>query len=324
MTEQRTVIDDRGILQAEDRPRRAEKDTKPTGRWWRRLRRHRAGMISLFMCGFIVLASLIGPFVVPYDYATTDFAAIRQGPSWEHLLGTDDLGRDILERVLVGGRVSLVVAVGSQILAVGFATVLGLLAGYTHRRTDTVIMRGIDLFMSIPDLLLLILLIPVLSGALDSSWAPSWLTRFNDTTGGILGLILGIALITWTVVARLVRGQVLSLREEEFIEAAVSVGASRLRIMRKHLLPNLTTILIVAITLGIPRGVLLESGISFLGLGVNPPLPSWGTMIADALTSMRSSPHILLAPAAMLSVTVLSLNMLGDAVRDAVDPRSSI
>lgn len=321
---ERTLEGTRETLPAEDRPRHPAVDTKPTGRWWRRLRRHRAGMVALFLSGFIVVASLLGPFFLPYDYASTDFAAIRQGPSWEHLLGTDDLGRDILVRVLIGGRVSLAVALGSQILAVGSATVLGLLAGYTHRRADTVIMRGIDLFMSIPDLLLLILLIPVLSGALDSSWAPDWLTSFNDATGGIVGLILGIALITWTVVARLVRGQVLSLREEEFIAAAVSVGASRLRIMKKHLLPNLTTILIVAITLGIPRGVLLESGISFLGLGVNPPLPSWGTMIADGLTSMRSSPHILLAPAVMLSVTVLSLNMLGDAVRDAVDPRSSV
>lgn len=281
-------------------------------------------MISLILFGFIVLASLIGPYLIPYAYDTADFAAIRQGPSWDHLLGTDELGRDILIRVLIGGRVSLAVAIGSQLLAIAVATVLGLIAGYTHRRSDTVIMRGIDLFMSIPELLLLILLIPVLSGALEASWAPGWLTSLNDASGGIVGLILGIALITWTIVARLVRGQVLSLREEEFVEAAVSVGASRIRVMRRHLLPNLTTILVVAATLGIPRGVLLESGVSFLGLGVSPPLPSWGTMIAQSLEIMRSSPHALIAPAVMLSITVLSLNMLGDAIRDAVDPRGSV
>ncbi|MGH8874647.1 MAG: ABC transporter permease [Acidimicrobiia bacterium] len=294
----------------------------PGLRWWRRLKRHRAGIVSLVVVVVVVLATLIGPHLVPSHYAATDFAAIRQAPSSSHLLGTDELGRDILVRVLVGGRVSLAVAVGSQVLAIVFATVMGLMAGYWTRWADTLIMRAIDLFMSIPDLLLLILLIPVLSGALRAGWVPQWLTDANRASGGILGLVLGIALITWTVVARLVRGQVLSLREEDFVEAAVSIGASRARVMRRHLLPNLTTVLVVAATLGVPRGVLLESGISFLGLGVNPPLPSWGTMIADALGVMRSSPHVLLAPAVVLSITVLSLNMLGDAVRDAVDPRS--
>ena len=164
----------------------------------------------------------------------------------------------------------------------------------------------------------------MLSGSLTSSWAPSWLASLNDYSHDTFGLTVGIFIISWIVVARLVRGQILSLREEEFVEAAVNLGLSRVRIMWRHLLPNLTSILIVAATLGVPRGVLLESGISFLGLGVSPPLPSWGTIISDGLSTMRSAPHILLAPAIMLSLTVLCLNILGDALRDAVDPRSSL
>jgi ABC-type dipeptide/oligopeptide/nickel transport system permease subunit len=145
----------------------------------------------------------------------------------------------------------------------------------------------------------------------------------NDISLGTFGLVVGIFLITWTFVARLVRGQVLTLREMEFVESAVNIGVPRPLIMYRHLLPNLSTILVVAATLGVPRGVLLEAGISFLGLGVSPPLPSWGTMISDGLSVMRSEPHILLAPAIVLSITVLCLNLLGDAIRDAVDPRSS-
>jgi ABC-type dipeptide/oligopeptide/nickel transport system permease subunit len=280
-------------------------------------------MVALVVMLALVAFSVFGPLMWPLEYAQTDFAAIGQGPSSDHPLGTDALGRDILVRLMIGGRVSLAVALISQLLAIVFGTVVGLLAGYTNRHADSWIMRIIDVIMAIPDLLLLILLIPVLSGALQSTWAPSWLVWLNDISLGTFGLIVGIFLITWTIIARLIRGQVLTLREHEFVEAAVNIGVSRPVIMYRHLLPNLTTVLVVAATLGVPRGVLLEAGISFLGLGVSPPLPSWGTMISDGLSVMRSDPHILLAPAVVLSLTVLSLNLLGDAIRDAVDPRSS-
>jgi ABC-type dipeptide/oligopeptide/nickel transport system permease subunit len=280
-------------------------------------------MVALVVMTVLVAFSVVGPLLWPLDYAQTDFAAIGQGPSAAHPLGTDALGRDILVRLMVGGRVSLAVALISQLLAIVFGTVVGLLAGYTNRHADSWIMRIIDVIMAIPDLLLLILLIPVLSGALQSTWAPSWLVWINDVSLGTFGLIVGIFLITWTIIARLIRGQILTLREQEFVEAAVNIGVSRPVIMYRHLLPNLTTVLVVAATLGVPRGVLLEAGISFLGLGVSPPLPSWGTMISDGLSVMRSDPHILLAPAVVLSLTVLCLNLLGDAIRDAVDPRSS-
>jgi ABC-type dipeptide/oligopeptide/nickel transport system permease subunit len=281
-------------------------------------------MVALVLTILIVLFSVFGPMIWRIDYAAADFARISEGPTLAHPLGTDQLGRDVLVRVMIGGRVSLLVATISQILAILFATIVGMIAAFTARWADTLIMRIIDVLMAVPDLLLLILLIPVLSGSLTSSWAPSWLAAINDWSHDMVGLILGIFIISWIIVARLVRGQILSLREEEFVEAAVNLGLPRFRIMWRHLLPNLTSILIVAATLGVPRAVLLESGISFLGLGVSPPLPSWGTMISDGLSAMRSAPHILLAPAIMLSLTVLSLNMVGDALRDAVDPRSSL
>lgn len=304
-------------------PRIQRVDLAPRQMMWRRFRRHKAGMVALVIFVSLVLFSVVGPLLWQEDYARTDFNAIGQSPSLEHPLGTDRLGRDILIRVMIGGRVSLTVALVSQILAIAFGALVGLIAGYTNKRADSWIMRVIDVIMAIPDLLLLILLIPVLSGALGSSWAPSWAVTLNDLSFGTFGLVVGIFLITWTFVARLVRGQVLTMREMEFVEAAVNIGVSRPTIMYRHLLPNLSTILVVAATLGVPRGVLLEAGVSFLGLGVSPPLPSWGTMISDALAVMRSEPHILLAPAIVLSITVLCLNLLGDAIRDAVDPRSS-
>lgn len=298
-------------------------DLAPKQLLWRRFRRHKAGMVALVVMVALVLFSILGPLLWRVDYAATDFNAIGDPASAAHPLGTDSLGRDILVRLMIGGRVSLSVALLSQVLAIVVGTVVGLLAGYTNKHADSWIMRSIDVLMAIPDLLLLILLIPVLSGALQSSWAPSWLVWLNDVSLGTFGLIVGIFLITWTIVARLVRGQVLSLRELEFIESAVNIGVPKPLIMYRHLLPNLATILVVAATLGVPRGVLLEAGISFLGLGVSPPLPSWGTMISDGLSVMRSDPHILLAPAVVLSLTVLCLNLLGDAIRDAVDPRSA-
>jgi ABC-type dipeptide/oligopeptide/nickel transport system permease subunit len=280
-------------------------------------------MVALVVMSVLVLFAVFGPLLWQVDYALTDFNSIGESPSADHPLGTDSLGRDILIRLMIGGRVSLAVALISQILAIAFGTLLGLIAGYTNKHADSWIMRVIDVIMAIPDLLLLILLIPVLSGALESSWTPSWAVTLNDISLGTFGLIVGIFLITWTFVARLVRGQVLTLREMEFVESAVNIGVPRPLIMYRHLLPNLSTILVVAATLGVPRGVLLEAGISFLGLGVSPPLPSWGTMISDGLSVMRSDPHVLLAPAVVLSITVLCLNLLGDAIRDAVDPRSS-
>jgi ABC-type dipeptide/oligopeptide/nickel transport system permease subunit len=304
-----------------DRPLRV--DLAPRQMLWRRFRRHKAGMVALIVMTVLVLFAVFGPLLWQVDYALTDFNAIGESPSADHPLGTDSLGRDILIRLMIGGRVSLSVALISQILAIAFGTLLGLIAGYTNQHADTWIMRVIDVIMAIPDLLLLILLIPVLSGALESSWTPAWAVTLNDISLGTFGLVVGIFLITWTFVARLVRGQVLTLREMEFVESAVNIGVPRPLIMYRHLLPNLSTILVVAATLGVPRGVLLEAGISFLGLGVSPPLPSWGTMISDGLSVMRSEPHILLAPAIVLSITVLCLNLLGDAIRDAVDPRSS-
>lgn len=297
----------------------------PVRAGWRPARRflgHRAGVVSAAILTVLVVAALLGPWLWSHDHATTDLTAVRQPPSAAHPFGTDGLGRDLFARVLLGVRVSLLVALVSQVLAIGLATAIGLLAGLGHRRVDGLIMRVVDILMALPDLLLVILLVPLLTGVFGDTIAPSWLVALNAHTGGGAGLAIAIALSNWLVVARLVRAQVLSVRESEFIESAVTVGASKLRVTFVHVLPNLVTILIVAATLGIPRAVLLESGISFIGIGVSPPLPSLGSLISDGVSMMRSSPYLLVIPAVVLSAIVLSLNVFGDAIRDAVDPRS--
>jgi ABC-type dipeptide/oligopeptide/nickel transport system permease subunit len=233
------------------------------------------------------------------------------------------LGRDVLARVLVGGRISLSVAASSQVSVMLVALPLGMAAGLSGGWLDFALMRAIDVLMAVPDLLLIVLLIPVLTGAMGQAFTPQVLLRLNEATGGAIGVSIALAFPTWMILARLVRAQALSLRSQQFVEAAVSVGATTGWIMRRHILPNTTSLVIVWLTLAVPRAVLLEAGISFLGLGVQPPLPSWGTMIAEGVQSMRSTPHLLILPALLLGATVLALNLLGDALRDALDPLNS-
>jgi ABC-type dipeptide/oligopeptide/nickel transport system permease subunit len=273
------------------------------------------------MVSALALAALLGPAVSPYGYATTDFGALRRPPGPGHLLGTDDIGRDVLTRIMVGGRVSLGAALMSQLVALMIAVPVGLAAGFLAGAVDQAVMRAIDVWTSVPDLLLVVLLVPVLTGVFGAAYAPVWLVLVNDASGGAVGLVLAVALTSWIIMARLVRAQTLTLRAQEFVAGAIAGGASSLRIMARHLMPNLATVLIVAFSQGVPRAVLLESALGFLGLGMRPPLPSWGVMIAGGVEVMQSSPHLLVAPAVVLGVTVLCLNLLGDAIRDALDPR---
>jgi ABC-type dipeptide/oligopeptide/nickel transport system permease subunit len=271
----------------------------------------------------MAIAVSIGPRIWGHDYAATDFDALNAHPSARHPFGTDGLGRDVLARVLVGGRISLSVAASSQVSVMLVALPLGMAAGLSGGWLDFALMRAIDVLMAVPDLLLIVLLIPVLTGAMGQAFTPQVLLRLNEATGGAIGVSIALAFPTWMILARLVRAQALSLRSQQFVEAAVSVGATTGWIMRRHILPNTTSLVIVWLTLAVPRAVLLEAGISFLGLGVQPPLPSWGTMIAEGVQSMRSTPHLLILPALLLGATVLALNLLGDALRDALDPLNS-
>jgi ABC-type dipeptide/oligopeptide/nickel transport system permease subunit len=271
----------------------------------------------------IALGTALGPWVWGRGYADANLDALNIPPGAGGPLGTDALGRDVLGRILIGGRISVGVAVVSQISAMIIAVPAGMVAGLAGGWTDGVLMRLIDVLMTVPDLLLIILLVPVLTGAFGQPAAPLWILRLNEATGGAVGVTVALAFPTWMILARLVRAHTLSLRAHQFIEAAISIGAGPARIMTRHLLPNLRSVIVVWLTLAIPRAVLLEAGISFLGMGIQPPLPSWGTMIAEGVQAARSTPHLLMAPAGALGVTVLALNLMGDALRDALDPLTS-
>jgi ABC-type dipeptide/oligopeptide/nickel transport system permease subunit len=328
-------VSEEGMTSTSALPRRSESNGQQSARsvrrflrnnavpaWSGRLATHRPGVIAGCVLIMVVLATLVGPALWGVDAFQTDFGALRAGPGPAHPFGADALGRDLLARLMIGGRTSLAVAFVSQLVTMSVAIAIGLCVGFIGRWLDQWTMRTIDVLLALPDLLLVILLVPVLTAGLGRSIGPNWLIAANEAAGGAIGLVLAMVLTGWMTSARLVRGQVLSLRETEFVLAARVIGASSLRIMFHHLLPNLVTVIVVAVTLGVPRAVLLEAGISFLGLGITPPMPSWGNLVSEGVEVMRSYPHLLLAPSAAIAVTVVSLNVLGDGVRDALDPRT--
>jgi ABC-type dipeptide/oligopeptide/nickel transport system permease subunit len=257
---------------------------------------------ALLFLVILIAAALLAPILAPYHPLATDFEHIRQPPSALHWLGTDKQGRDILSRLLFGARISLAVGFLSQLPVLLIGVAAGCAAGYYGGRTDAVIMRTVDVFYAFPTLLFLIILMAVLGRGFGS-------------------LLLALTITAWASLARLVRGQVLQLRQAEFITAARCLGASDWRIIWRHLLPNLTGVLVVAVSLGIPAAILAEAGLSFLGLGLLPPAPSWGLMLSDGFTTLRSAPHIALFPGLAIALTMLALYVLGDSLRDAADPR---
>lgn len=289
---------------------------------YKRLRRNKVAKISGIFIIFLALTALIGPWIYPYDYATQDRSVITQGPSWDHPMGTDQLGRDILARLIFGARISLTVGIVVQAVILLIGVPAGLCAGYFGGKIDMILMRIVDVLYALPSLLFVIVIMTFLRGTLSGDLDGIWgvIGDFDKRTGGLIGVYIGLGLIGWLTVSRIVRANTLSLKRREFAEAAHSMGAGRGRVMFRHLLPNTVAPIVVAATLGIPAAILSEAGISFLGLGVIPPMPSWGLMIAEAIPHMRSSPHMLIFPAAALSLTVLAFNFLGDGLRDALDP----
>ena len=304
-----------------------EATAAPLGRslWQRgfaRLRRNVVAMISLGYIVALIVVALFAPAIAPYGYATVDFAAITQPPSAEHWLGTDALGRDVLSRVIHGTRVSLAVAFIAQSIILIIGVPIGLVSGYYGGRVDLVIQRVVDVLYAFPSLLFVIIVMTFVQANLRQADGVfgTVLVELNRSSGGLVGVFIALGLIFWLTVSRLVRAEVLKVKHQEYIEAARNLGATDLEIIRRHVLPNILAPVIVATTLGLPSAIMIEAGLSFLGLGVSPPTPSWGLMIADGVQSIRAYPHIILAPGIVLSLTLLAFNFLGDALRDALDP----
>lgn len=252
----------------------------------------------------LVLAAIMAPFIQRFDPTRIDLSNALQAPSATHWLGTDAQGRDVWSRLVHGARVSLLVGLASQGVALGVGVLLGLIAGYRGKWTDEVIMRLADVTLAFPSLLLLI--------AMAAAFEPS-LT--------VVCLVIGV--VGWAGMARLVRGQVLVVRELEFVQAMRAIGARDGRILVRHILPNVVAPVVIAATLGIAGAIMAEAALSFLGLGVQPPTPSWGSMISDGrdLSQLRGAPWTSLSPGLAIGFAVLGFNLLGDALRDALDPR---
>jgi oligopeptide transport system permease protein len=280
----------------------AREQTSLWGDAWRRLRRNRLALVSTVFLVLLILVAIVAQFWTPYSYFAEGIAPVYQGPTAQHLLGVDDLGRDILSRIMLGAQVSLKVGIGTQVIVIAVGVVVGLLAGFYRGIIDTIISTVINIFYGIPDLLVALVLVLLLGRSLAI-------------------IIFAIAFTQWMNMARLVRGQTLALREREFVEAARAGGAKANRIIFRHILPNALGPMIVQATIGVPMAILFEAFLSFLGLGVPPPTPSWGAMAADGFHAIRISPHIVLAPAIALSLTLMAFNFLGDGLRDALDPR---
>lgn len=278
---------------------------------WRRLKKNPVAMVSLVFIILLVLLAIFGPFLSPYNYSDQGFERRNEGPSSAHWFGTDTLGRDQFIRVVHGARISMAVGIVAAITTFFIGIIYGGISGYAGGRVDNIMMRIVDIMYSIPFLLWVIMLMVLFR-------------EIFPATGGGAGLysiFLALGIVFWLPMARIVRGQILTLKEQEFALAAQTIGASRTKILFRHLIPNAMGPIIVTATLSIPEAIFTEAFLSFIGLGVSAPRASWGMLSSDALTSLRSYPHLLLFPALAICLTLLAFNFLGDGLRDALDPR---
>jgi oligopeptide transport system permease protein len=269
---------------------------------WRRLKRNRLALIGLVIIGIFLATALVSFVWTPYATWRQALGPTYQAPTLAHPLGLDDYGRDILSRVMGGAAIALSVGVGASFIASMIGIFLGLLAGFYRGKVDVVISTLINISYGIPDLLVALILVLLIGR-------------------GIQNIILAISITAWLGMARLVRGQTLSLREKEFVEAARTIGTSNLMILVRHILPNALGPIVVQATYLVPAAIIFEAFLSLLGLGVPPPAPSWGRMASEGYKALQLAPHIVLAPCFALSLTVLAFNWVGDGLRDAIDPR---
>jgi len=267
-----------------------------------RFTRNRVAVASFLVLSFVTLVALFGPFIAPFDPLEQDLANNYREPSREHLLGTDDLGRDTLSRLIYGARISLGISLSSVSLGVLLGAILGLLAAYYGGWIDSIIMRFMDFLLSLPGILLAIAIVAVLGK-------------------GIVNTILAVAIFAVPTFARLIRGSALSIQELDYVEATRALGASDRRIIFRHIVPNVLTPVVVQATLSLGTAILISSGLSFLGLGVQPPHPEWGAMLSKGRELIRTTPVVAIAPGVSITLVVLCFSMVGDGLRDALDPR---
>lgn len=266
------------------------------------MRKNKLAMLGLIIFLAELLLVALAPLISPYDYAAMDIMAIQQGPSSAHLLGTDELGRDILSRILYGGRYSITMGLLSVLISTSVGMTIGAIAGYFGGWVDNIIMRLLDIIQSLPAMLLTI----VISAALGSGY-------FNT--------ILALSVNGLPAVARMLRANMMKERDNEYIEAAVSINCSKFRIITSHLVPNSLSANIVQATMGVANMIVMAASLSFIGLGVQPPTPEWGAMLSGARQFIRQCPHMVIAPGMAIAITILALNLMGDGLRDALDPK---
>ena len=269
---------------------------------FRRLLKNKVAVFCGCLIIFIAIVALAAPLISPYDPNLQELSIKLQAPNGEHLLGTDEYGRDILSRIIYGTRVSLAAGIVSQLMAIVIGVTLGAVAGYYGGKVDIVISRIMEIFAAFPDLLLAMAIMFALGT-------------------GITSLYISLAIISWVQTARMVRGQVMQLKEKEFVEACIASGGSGFRVIVKHMIPNCISTIIVLVTLGIPGAILTEASLSFLGIGIQPPDPSWGSMISYAQPYIASNPLYSIFPGVAIIITVIAFNMFGDGLRDALDPK---
>jgi peptide/nickel transport system permease protein len=282
---------------------------------FRQFRRHRLAMFGVATFSVLLVGTLIGPLIYRVPTDLIDYGAGLLGPSLDHPFGTDDLGRDLLARVLIGGRVSMAVGVVAVIIAISVGTTIGSVAGFFGGRVDTVLMRLTDLFLALPQLPLLLMVTYLFRDPVRRAFGPE--------VGIFILIVAVIGLLNWMPLSRLVRAAFLSIKQKEFVEAARCVGASDRRLMANHILPNTLSAVIVAATVGVGQAIITESSLSFLGLGFPPDVPTWGRLLYDAQNYLDLAPHWAIFPGLLIFLTVLSINYIGDGLRDALDPRKT-
>lgn len=269
---------------------------------WKRLSKNNLALIGLGILLLLVLVAIFADVIAPYPLDKQDYNATLQGPSWEHIMGTDEYGRDIFSRVIYGSRISLYVGFVSLLMGAFVGCIFGAIAGYFGGITDQITMRCLDVLNSIPQVVLAIAISATIGG-------------------GITSAVAAVAISSIPTFARVVRAATMTVRDQEFVEASFSLGGTNSHIIAKHIFPNILSPIIVQATLGIGKSILLCSSLSFLGLGVQPPTPEWGSMLSSARTFMRDYPHMVIAPGLAIMLTVLALNLFGDGLRDALDPK---